>query len=408
MEKIKENWPFKLFSLIFAIALWYYVVSETNPNIKKEYKAIPVTYKNESVLKKKNMTIVDPIEPVVNVTLEGKRNVISRVSRNDILVYADMNELNEDGDVSLNFSVPQGTSIIEKSDYKLTLKLDEIMTLVKKVEVKRIGELPSDNTTVTDIEVVPGEVKITDQKELIDKISKIVVPVDLSVITKDTSISKKIQILDSNDTEIKELDAENTDVTINIFVSSTKQVPVKVNYKNEPFDFKPEDVKASKTKMTIIGQKEKLDKIKEVSTEAVDLLEFVNNTTKNIKMEFPEGIEPLSGEDRFIDVTYSSNVGEGKPSKLFTVSTENIEVINKSNGKALILPSDLSEVSVRVFGDEKAVETIKLKDFKLRIDVKDLLDGEHSVPIILDLNNNEGIDKTLVYPSTIKIKIVNE
>ncbi|WP_237036171.1 YbbR-like domain-containing protein [Mediannikoviicoccus vaginalis] len=407
MEKIKENWPFKLISLIFAIALWYYVVSETNPNIKKEYKAIPVSYKNESVLKRKNMAIIDPIDPVVNVTLEGKRNVISRVSRNDILVYADMNELNENGEVSLNFSVPQGTSIIEKSDYKLTLKLDEIMTLVKKVEVKRIGELPSDNTTVTDIEVVPGEVKITDQKELIDKIAKVIVPVDLSVITKDTSISKKIQILDSNDTEIKELDAENTDVTVNVFVSSTKQVPIKLSYKNQPFDFKSEDLKASKTKMTIIGQKEKLDKIKEISTETVDLSDFINNTTKNIKMEFPEGIAPLSAEDKFIDVTYSSNVGEGKPSKLFNVSTENIEVLNKASGKALILPSDLSEVSVRVFGDEKVVENIRLKDFKLQIDLKDLTDGEHDVPIIIVLDK-EGIDNTLVYPSTIKIKIVNE
>lgn len=407
MEKIKENWPFKLISLIFAIALWYYVVSETNPNIKKEYKSIPVSYKNESVLKRKNMTIVDPLDPVVNITLEGKRNVISRVSRNDILVYADMNELNEDGEVSLNFSVPQGTSIIEKSDYKLSLKLDEIMTLVKKVEVKRIGELPSDNTTVTDIEVVPGEVKITDQKELIDRIAKVIVPVDLSVITKDTSISKKIQILDSNDTEIKDLGAENTDVTVNIFVSSTKQVPIKVNYKNQPFDFKSDDLKISKSKMTIIGPKEKLDKIKEVSTEAVDLSEFINNTTKNIRMEFPDGIEPLSVEDKFIDITYSSNLGEGKPSKLFNVSTEKIEVANKSEGKALILPSDLPEVSVRVFGDEKVVETIKLKDFKLKIDVKDLTDGEHSIPIIIELDK-EGIDNTLVYPSTIKIKIVNE
>lgn len=407
MEKIKKNWPFKLISLIFAIALWYYVVSETNPNIKKEYKSIPVSYKNESVLKRKNMTIVDPLDPVVNITLEGKRNVISRVNRNDILVYADMNELNEDGEVSLNFSVPQGTSIIEKSDYKLSLKLDEIMTLVKKVEVKRIGELPSDNTTVTDIEVVPGEVKITDQKELIDKIAKVIVPVDLSVITKDTSISKKIQILDSNDTEIKDLDAENTDVTVNIFVSSTKQVPIKVNYTNQPFDFKSDDLKISKSKMTIIGPKEKLDKIKEVSTEAVDLSEFINNTTKNIRMEFPDGIAPLSGEDKFIDITYSSNLGEGKPSKLFNVSTEKIEVVNKTEGKAIILPSDLPEVSVRVFGDEKVVETIKLKDFKLKIDVKDLTDGEHSIPIIIELDK-EGIDSTLVYPSTIKIKIVNE
>lgn len=407
MEKIKENWPFKLISLIFAIALWYYVVSETNPNIKKEYKSIPVSYKNESVLKRKNMTIVDPLDPVVNITLEGKRNVISRVSRNDILVYADMNELNEDGEVSLNFSVPQGTSIIEKSDYKLSLKLDEIMTLVKKVEVKRIGELPSDNTTVTDIEVVPGEVKITDQKELIDKIAKVIVPVDLSVITKDTSISKKIQILDSNDTEIKDLDAENTDVTVNIFVSSTKQVPIKINYTNQPFDFKSDDLKISKNKMTIIGPKEKLDKIKEVSTEAVDLSEFINNTTKNIRMEFPDGIAPLSVEDKFIDITYSSNLGEGKPSKLFNVSTEKIEVVNKTEGKAFILPSDLPEVSVRVFGDEKVVETIKLKDFKLKIDVKDLTDGEHSIPIIIELDK-ERIDSTLVYPSTIKIKIVNE
>lgn len=407
MERIKENWPFKLISLIFAIALWYYVVSETNPNIKKDYKSIPVMYKNEDVLKKKNLTIVDPIDPVVNITLEGKRNVISRVNRDDILVYADMNEINENGEVSLNFSTPQGTSIIEKSDYKIALKLDEIMTLVKKIEVKRIGELPSDNTTVTDIEVVPGEVKITDQKELIDKISKVIVPVDLSVITQDTSISKKVQVFDSNDTEIKDLNIENTDVTVNVFVSSTKQVPIKIAYKNQPFDFNSGDLKLGKSKITIIGQKEKLDKIKEINTEVVDLSEFVNNTTKNVKLEFPEGISPLSGEDRFIDVTYSSNVGEGKPSKLFNVSTENIEVINKEKGKALILPPELSEISVRVFGDEKVIETIKLKDFKLKIDLKDLTDGEHSVPIIIELNK-EGITNTLVYPTSIKIKIVNE
>ena len=89
------------------------------------------------------------------------------------------------------------------------------------------------------------------------------------------------------------------------------------------------------------------------------------------------------------------------------MSTEKIEVVNKTEGKAIILPSDLPEVSVRVFGDEKVVETIKLKDFKLKIDVKDLTDGEHSIPIIIELDQ-EGIDSNLVYPSTIKIKIVNE
>ncbi|MDO5018233.1 MAG: CdaR family protein [Lagierella massiliensis] len=407
MEKLKNNWPFKLISLIFAVALWYYVVSETNPNIRKEFKMIPVMYKNEDVLKRKNMAIVEPTDPVVNVTLEGKRNVVSRVRRNDILVYADLNELNDKGEVTLSFSAPQGTSIVEKSEYKLSLKIDEIMTLVKKVEVKRIGELPSDNITVTGIEVVPSEVKITDEKKLIDKISKVVVPIDLSVITEDTSISKKIEIFDSNENIMNDLSVDHTDVTVNVLVSSTKQVPIKPSYKNEPFDFNSEDLKLSKNKITIIGQKEILDKVKDISTQTIDLEDFVNNTTKSIKLNFPDNISPLSREDRFIDITYSSNVGQGQPSKLFTVSTDNIEALNKPQGKALMLPADLAEVSVRIFGDAKVVETVKLNDFNLKIDLKDLDDGEHSVPIIAELKK-EGITKTLVYPSTIKIKIVNE
>ncbi|WP_300410662.1 CdaR family protein [Lagierella sp.] len=407
MERIKNNWPFKLISLVFAIALWYYVVSETNPTIKKEFKSIPVNFKNEETLKRKNLTIVDPLEPIVNLKLEGKRNVISRIKRTDIDVYADLNEINDNGEVSLNFAIPQGTSIVEKSDNKLSLKLDEIMTLVKKVDVKRLGELPSDNITVTDIEVVPEEVKITGQKELIDKISKVLVPVDISVMTKDTTISKKIEILDANDGEIENLDVDSTDVTVNVFISSTKQVPIKISAKNKPFDFNEADLKLAKSKITIIGAKDILDKTESVETEVIDLEDFINNTTKKIKLHFPQNISPLSGEDKTIDITYSADVGEGQPSKVFTLKTDNIDLINKKEGKALVLPANLPEVSIRVFGEEKAIDLIKLDDIALKIDLKDLDNGEHNVPIIVDLKK-EGVTRTMVNPSTITVKIVDE
>lgn len=76
MEKRNNNLSLKLATLVVAILLWSYVMSEVNPIIRKEFKNITVNYLNVQSLERQGLVIMSPESAKVNVEITGKKKEV--------------------------------------------------------------------------------------------------------------------------------------------------------------------------------------------------------------------------------------------------------------------------------------------------------------------------------------------
>jgi YbbR domain-containing protein len=56
-KAFRANLGLKLVSLFFAFILWNYVIAVVNPTRQVVYRNIPLSIRNESVLKQANLTL---------------------------------------------------------------------------------------------------------------------------------------------------------------------------------------------------------------------------------------------------------------------------------------------------------------------------------------------------------------
>lgn len=408
-SRLKNNWHLKLISLLFAIGLWYYVVMDKNPTTTANYKNIEVTIKSEDYLTKRNLAIVDPIEPVVNVELRGTIKKLNEIKRSDIIVTADMYGVTGDSaEIDLKYTVPDGVTIVNKSHDKMTFKFDEEVEKSFPIKVDTIGELPSNNMQLIEAEPVPKEVKISGFKKEVAKIDKdqVKVTLDLSIITESGKITKDIEVYDRNGDPMKNLIMDNTKATVNIYISSSKQVSIKPVVKNEPENFSMSDLKLSKDKVTILGEEKILKNITEVNTEPIDLQGITSNATLKVKLDLPEGVTLLTGEngEETIDVQIITHSEEtGVTSKRLVKELSELKILNNDENSGVLFPNSENDIDIDIYGAEEKIKNIKVDDIILSIDIKGLKQGKHDVTI--QAESIEGVDNIIISPSKITIEI---
>lgn len=404
-DRFKTNWPLKLISLLSAIALWYYVISDTNPFTTKDFRGIEVTIKNAEFIERQKLEIVDPVEPTVNLKIKGDRNSVNNVKASDIEVIADFRKKGKDTEnitLDLEYRVPENVTIVEKNMDRITFKMDSIDTVVKPVEIETIGKLPSENLIVTHIESVPEKVKITGQSKLINKIGKVQVSADISTLTKDTSIQDKIEVFDKNGDIIEDLTLDNVDSKINISIAHTKQVEIKPVVENEPEGFKISNLELNKNKVAIVGDEKVLKGINEIKTEVIDLKDVSNNTAIKTRLVLPKDVSLMS-EEKIEAILNLSEDTDNVPNKSFVKKIGDIGILNNEFNSGVVFPENIKEVNIKLYGKKEVLDNLGVDDITLNIDIDNLTVGKHEVPIKVD--SIEGVSSIVINPSKIEISI---
>lgn len=402
-DKFKTNWPLKLISLLFAIALWYYVVSETNPFTTKDFRNIEVTIKNADFIERQNLEIVDPIDPKVSLKIKGNRNSVNDVKASDIEVVADFRgETGDSANIVLDYKVPDDVTVVEKSHDKINFKMDTVETKVMPIEIETLGKLPSENLTITNVEAVPEKVRIKGQSKLINKIGKVQVAVDISTLTKDEKSQEKIEIYDKNGDIMDDFTLDKTNADVNISVSHTKQVEIKPVVKNQPSGFKISNLVLNKNKVAIVGDEKVLEDISEIETEVIDLKDITNNTVIKTRLVLPKGVS-LMGEEKIEAVLNLSEDVDNVPNKSYVKKIGDIGILNNEYNNGVVFSDDITEINIKVYGKKEVLDSLGVDDISLNIDIENLTKGKHELPIKVE--SIDGVSSITINPSKIEVTI---
>lgn len=401
MEKIKQNWPIKLLALVFAIFLWAYVVNTSQADELKTFRNVPIEIKNLESINSKDLLIIEPKDPTVTVKVRGKRSDIVKLQKSDISVSVDLDGYGEkNSTVPISVVAPPNTTVSYVSKNNIMFKFEKLIEKKIDVEVETVGKLPSDHLILTGKKANPEDITIKGASSQVSKVKKAKVLVDISTITADKSLNLPVILEDENGEKIEGVQLSQDFINVSMSINSTKDVPIKLNTTGNP----PEGVNISgytfsQDTVSIVGNKEDLDKISSLNIKPIDLTQIKDTTNINVEIELPEGIF-LSDTDKKIIL----NIKVDKPGeKELDISKDNIKALNLEDGLEWKLAEDLENIAVVFKGNDTSLDTINGENIILNIDLSKLGKGKQNVE--LNIQEIEGIEVISVEPKKIEIEI---
>ena len=291
IEKIlkKENLTARVVCVILACLLWFYVMSIENPIDERnvEVKLIKENLREEMVVTK--------MPDIITVRVRGNRNRLldgleNRVHASIDLSKAEVGEKNfpvhvffSDGDV------------VSVTPNMVPVKLDRVASKVVPVHTRVVGAADED-MTLGNIRILPNSARITGASQLINNISKVVAPVDISSKAAEYNVTSELIAVGDNGYDVPEIKIQPARVNVAAKMVQqmlTVELPVELVMNGTL----PEGIKVSKTeivpeKIRITAAPSVLKGITSIKTKPMDAATIHGSVAPALELELPEKSMP--------------------------------------------------------------------------------------------------------------------
>ena len=276
-DRLKNNIGLKIISVIFAIILWWVVLSVDDPISTKKYN-VDVTITNAEVVTDagKSYQILEEMKSVV-VTVKARRKVLAAVDKNDIIATADLREM-QGNSVPIRIQIEGFEGDYEEASanpQNIQLKVENTLKKTFPITALATGT-PREGYAVGTMSVSPKTVDISGPESLVGKISKVVAKVDVSEMKDknkgdvDAEIQTQLLYYDAADNLIsKELLTSNCDkkgVTVLVDLWKTKSLELK--FDTSKIDTAPgyhfAGIEVEPKMVEVVGKPEQLEKLTEI------------------------------------------------------------------------------------------------------------------------------------------------
>ena len=404
---LTNNIGLKFLAVLIALVLWLAIVNVNDPEKTITVSNIPISVTNESAITSRDMVYNVKSEQYLNITVSGKRSIVSNLSAEDFRATASLKELSKVNSIPVdvtakNASLGRKITIVKQS-------AQTILVDVENLEEKDFTDLVVEYTGKVADGYVAGlssmstdEVTVKAPASIIDKIKKVAVRCSLD--GTNTNISKKCPVIlyDKNDKEIKsdEIELSDKKIRVNVNVLRAKQVPISTINKDKlgkPADgYVVDDVILSSDSITVYGSEESLDSIESLDIQDdIDVSDAKGDVTQNIDVtgKLPKGLS-VSGEStitvkvvikKLITRTFEYDASEVSLNDL--TSDLDVQLVTK-------------KVKVTLQGEEEVISQLTKDDMAISADLGKVKEGTTTVHVDVAVPDNT----TLMNNVTIKIK----
>lgn len=404
---LTNNIGLKFLAVLIALVLWLAIVNVNDPEKTITVSNIPISVTNESAITSRDMVYNVKSEQYLNITVSGKRSIVSNLSAEDFRATASLKELSKVNSIPVdvttkNASLGRKITIVKQS-------AQTILVDVENVEEKDFTDLVVEYTGKVADGYVAGlssmstdEVTVKAPTSIIDKMKKVAVRCSLD--GTNTNISKKCPVIlyDKNDKEIKsdEIELSDKKIRVNVNVLRAKQVPISTINKDKlgkPADgYVVDDVILSSDSITVYGSEESLDSIESLDIQDdIDVSDAKGDVTQNIDVtgKLPKGLS-VSGEStitvkvvikKLITRTFEYDASEVSLNDL--TSDLDVQLVTK-------------KVKVTLQGEEEVISQLTKDDMAISADLGKVKEGTTTVHVDVAVPDNT----TLMNNVTIKIK----
>ena len=404
---LTNNIGLKFLAVLIALVLWLAIVNVNDPEKTITVSNIPISVTNENAITSRDMVYNVKSEQYLNITVSGKRSIVSNLSAEDFRATASLKELSKVNSIPVdvttkNASLGRKITIVKQS-------AQTILVDVENVEEKDFTDLVVEYTGKVADGYVAGlssmstdEVTVKAPTSIIDKIKKVAVRCSLD--GTNTNISKKCPVIlyDKNDKEIKsdEIVLSDKKIRVNVNVLRAKQVPISTINKDElgkPADgYVVDDVILSSDSITVYGSEESLDSIESLDIQDdIDVSDAKGDVTQNIDVtgKLPKGLS-VSGESTItVKVLIKKLI-----TRTFEYDASEVSLNDLSSDLDVQLVT--KKVKVTLQGEEEVISQLTKDDMAISADLGKVKEGTTTVHVDVAVPDNT----TLMNNVTIKIK----
>lgn len=369
----------KIFSLILSILLWFFIITEIDPVITKDFSNVEVELRNQAAMREAGMELLKNDAYTTNIVVSGNRSAIIGLKEEDISAYVDLGEVQPGSQrLPIHFRLSDDNLKIKKSNpTAITISVDEVVTVKKPVTVTAKGQ-PAEGMVLDRITVNQEEVSVRGPKKAVDKVHSVSGYIPVTGAKETVVSSVELSALDQNKDVIAGLEITPNTVGAQAVISKAKSVPIEVNYMNTGAnDFNRDRAILTPPSVTITGDTEAIDRIERILTRPIEPKELMKTSAMPIQLEVPEGIH-LVNPDESILLRYMKKESSRRT---LEVSTSNL---SSAPGVSLSEFNVPKKIDVEVYGDKSLVDAIRETDIKLIVDREGKIkaDGPKGLEII--------------------------
>lgn len=389
LDLILKNTGLKITALVFAIILWFFVVSVNDPDNTRTM-IVPVQVVNADVLEETNEYYVLSGKTTVTFQVTGKRSVLDKLTASSFSATADMNNLDrENSRIPIEIQTLSNASSVTLSTKSKYLDVTIGQKKDKKLVISGIAKgTPADGFAVADVDVAPNIIRINGPSDIINRVVTAAAYVDVEGMSSTISESVVVKLLDENGSEVESsfLDTNLTAVEVTADIKPIKSVAILVETKGELKEgLALGEITAEPDRVTVIGPSAVLNDLTEivVPPSVIDLSTITKNfeTTVDISAYLPSGVSLQNQKQSSIKIKVTVL---DRVKKTFEIPAANFTFTNVEPGMKATLQE--SKLSVEISGLEADLEKLKASDITGSIDCSGLTEGSHKVNVKLNLN----------------------
>lgn len=356
----------KIICLLLSFGLWLYVSNVENPLRTYELKNVPVELINEQTVTDSKLAIDNKQQFTVDLKLEGPSSDIIKVKKEDFKIVADMSSYAlKTGENTIPVQVvsyPENIDIKNMGLLGIKVNLEELAQ--KQVPIKsKVKVTYKENIYEKDQLINPKTVTVTGGKSYIDKVSEAILTGEEKDIDADKQSDYKIKFVDSSGNEINNVSSSSDTAKLSIEVTNGKSVPIKLKTAGSvPNGFVLDGYELSQNYINILGDSQNLSKIDSIDTETVDMSSLQSDSEMEIKLNLPNGISALNGENT-IKVKFKVEKEAEKTKDL----TCNVQC--KNLNEAFSLGTQNLTTNITLTGNQAALDNITAQNVNVVLDL---------------------------------------
>lgn len=386
-QKILQNFDLKILAVLLSIVVWIIVVNIDDPVKSKQFDDVPIQFTNGDVLTRRNEVyeVVDGTENV-DVVVTGRRSVIEDLSKENIVVMADLEKMNEQGVVPLRVTANKHTNDVDnmKSVFEnVQVNVETLKKIQKVIKIETIGK-PAENYVIGDYVLNLNQVYIEGPQSIVDSINAAKVQIDVNGASDNMSASAPILLYDASgelvDTSRLKLNIDT--ISINQEILYTKTVSVTCAPSGTPAEgYRTTGrVEISPSEVVIAGKKAAVETVNQITipSSAVNITDQKSTYKTSIALNdyLPNGIEVEDNE-------FKGNINvivyiEKEVDGVVTIPLSKLNIVNLPNGfSAEIMDNNdainNNKIDIGVVGLEEDIDSLSASNVTISVDVEDYL-----------------------------------
>lgn len=394
MSRIFErNGTLKIISVVIAIILWMYAVSELNPETTLNITDVPIAIINEDILKDKKLTIAYDPGNKTNIRIRGLVNDIRKINTANIKAVLDLGTIDWTGtkQVALNVEglLPREVRLDKTPEVSVTV--NNIETKIIPIKIQVTGKEAEGFYRHPEV-IEPQSITIYGAESLVQSVVQGIIQVNLKNDESTIEQSLPIRLIDADerivDSEYVKLRQENAMVTIPIY--PTKALAIKPNILGKPAEgFIVENVEVEPKNLNVNGYASIVNKLEEMVTEVVDIQGTKKDVNVTVNLQQIEGLFISPSQSQQVNVIV--RVSETIIDKSFVLN--DIIFKNPPDGNTVKVVNE--PITIRVKGPYTIVNPMTVSVFEPTVDLAGLEPGEYQLPLtVLIPEGTEKIDMT--------------